>query len=860
MLTLCANSSPKDNDALELINTSEFILISSLNSHVSYYVGDDIYTDYLFEVDQNIKGEIRTSFTLTFKGGTLNGVHHHYCNHPRFENSMYLLFLNLKSESYNLEHYSTMHSNGCNFLLSHIKNALNKNIDPYLTNHSRQKSIKQISSSYASTNNLIKNGRNKPTRWTMSDQGKSIGYYLDLDYIPQGYQKDEIRELVRSSFDEWAAVTNLKFKYLEDISLNGSVMSLTDEIREIIAKPYGHLSSTLSRYENCIVLQLHSTYEDDYDRTLGTAYFASYPNKVDSDRYLDYGYGGVIDGIEYDETQFGWCVFNHELFGKNTSAYDLKATIVHEIGHVLGLHHSSEDSYESDDVLLNSVMYYSGTPNKIWNDYLNIWDISNIQQLNPSNLYLPYSFNRNLDYYGFSNGVHDVNSGINKHDLFIFDLDEGDLEVIDLGSSFNPSNFSYNFDGNEVFISAEPAIIPDQDYRTTSYWSNRFFRIKDGENFSPVYELKVKNLLYDSNQNGISDTWENYYNLPLSETRNSDYDNDGISNYEEYLIGSNPSSFSNIQNYLGQNEFSFKAKVGDLYLLKNSTDLTTFTLSNDIRLEISSGEDIDGDGKLDIINEDLNSNGILDSDEDIDGDGKLDIINEDINNNGILDTPEPFVDSNNNGIRDSAEPYIDSDGNGYYTAPEFYFDSNNNGQWDAGDIFIDHNNNGSIDSAELYFDSNNNGRRDAGELYYDSNFNGEYDPADIFIDLNNNGSIDSAEFYFDSNNNGQWDAGDIFIDQNNNGIRDDAESFTDRNNNGIWDNISEDLDNDGNLDIFEDLNNNGILDIINEDQDNDGNLDVAEDLDGDNLLDASLYFKIDDFTENNKFYQIQIFD
>ena len=49
-----------------------------------------------------------------------------------------------------------------------------------------------------------------------------------------------------------------------------------------------------------------------------------------------------------------------------------------------------------------------------------------------------------------------------------------------------------------------------------------------------------------------------------------------------------------------------------------------------------NGEDVDGDGVLDLINEDLNDNGILDPGEDLDGDGNLDIV-EDSNGNGIID-------------------------------------------------------------------------------------------------------------------------------------------------------------------------------------------------------------------------------
>ena len=46
-----------------------------------------------------------------------------------------------------------------------------------------------------------------------------------------------------------------------------------------------------------MVLQLHSTYESNYDQTLGSAYFHSYPEYNDTDYYSDYGYGGSINEL-----------------------------------------------------------------------------------------------------------------------------------------------------------------------------------------------------------------------------------------------------------------------------------------------------------------------------------------------------------------------------------------------------------------------------------------------------------------------------------------------------------------------------------------------------------------------------------
>src|SRR5207245_8115455 len=66
-------------------------------------------------------------------------------------------------------------------------------------------------------------------------------------------------------------------------------------------------------------------------------------------------------------------------------------------------------------------------------------------------------------------------------------------------------------------------------------------------------------------------------------------------------------------------------------------------------------EDVDCDGHLDLISEDLNHNGVLDPGEDRDGDHRLDYIDEDRNHNGVLD---PGEDTNGNGILDTFDPKL----------------------------------------------------------------------------------------------------------------------------------------------------------------------------------------------------------
>ncbi|HXH28945.1 MAG TPA: carboxypeptidase regulatory-like domain-containing protein, partial [Candidatus Polarisedimenticolia bacterium] len=77
--------------------------------------------------------------------------------------------------------------------------------------------------------------------------------------------------------------------------------------------------------------------------------------------------------------------------------------------------------------------------------------------------------------------------------------------------------------------------------------------------------------------------------------------------------------------------------------------------------EGANREDLDCDGYLDVVDEDLNHNGLLDPGEDRDGDGHLDTVNEDRNHNKILDD-RPVVTLNDditgqNGVKDPLYPY-----------------------------------------------------------------------------------------------------------------------------------------------------------------------------------------------------------
>ena len=189
-------------------------------------------------------------------------------------------------------------------------------------------------------------------------------------------------------------------------------------------------------------------------------------------------------------------------------------------------------------------------------------------------------------------------------------------------------------------------------------------------------------------------------------------------------------------------------------------------------------EDLDGDGHLDT-GEDVNHNGILDEGEDLDGDGyldltedldrdgRLDIVNEDINGDGLLDgrqisTEDLDKDSRLElGIED-----LDGDG---------HFDGQNED--------IDHD--GHLDVYEA--DKNQNNRLDSDE---DLDGDGRWDTNE---DLDKDGRLDTGE---DINHNGRLDPGED-ID------KDGKLSLTeDLDGDKHFDNIKEDANNNGRTDTI----------------------------------------------------------
>jgi hypothetical protein len=376
----------------------------------------------------------------------------------------------------------------------------------------------------------------------------------------------------------------------------------------------------------------------------------------------------------------------------------------------------------------------------------------------------------------------------------------------------------------------------------------------------------------DSDDDGVPDYVETHIEKtnPLDATDFADLDGDGIPDYRD--TDSDNDGISDEDEGRSANRDTDGDGIPDYLDLDSDNDKLPDVLEGNI--------DSDGDGIPDYLDTDSNNDGIPDvldapravvpSGKDVDHDGIDDVMDvdftggQDLNNNGIDDAFEPR-DSDGDGIPDYRD--ADSDGDG---VPDLFeadmiplsgIDSDGDGIDDLLDVDqtggVDLNGDG-IDDEFLPTDTD----RDGIPNYLDR-------------DSDNDGIPDGIEFGasgMDSDGDGIDDAFDVDqtggVDINGDGI-DDAIVARDSDGDGIPDHLDLDSDNDGIPDVLEaglvdedgdgmadggmttnlprDSDGDGIPDYLDLDSDNDGTLDIVRA--GFGGLDSNGDGRIDDTTD-----------
>jgi len=119
----------------------------------------------------------------------------------------------------------------------------------------------------------------------------------------------------------------------------------------------------------------------------------------------------------------------------------------------------------------------------------------------------------------------------------------------------------------------------------TSYYGIIYARYSDGTNASPHVRIRVVALYSDGYSEGLPDSWRTtYFGSPdpfagPNRHPGDDYDGDGYTNLQEWLLGSNPAdpaSNLRITSFVTTN-IQWQAKGYELYELYSSTNFNNWT-------------------------------------------------------------------------------------------------------------------------------------------------------------------------------------------------------------------------------------------------------------------------------------------
>ena len=413
-------------------------------------------------------------------------------------------------------------------------------------------------SSGPSTNGLLTDSFGVPARFSMPDRGETIPYLVDATFLPAGLTLSNALNAVSNACAAWASASSFKF-----------VFAGTNN--------FGQAPAYINTNDGVFRIQLHDNYNYIPPGSvlgIGGSYFS-----VGLLTNANWGLGGNVAGVEFNQGQCGFVVLKHTNVVMQTLS-TFTEVLTHEIGHVIGLAHSSNVT-TNDATLTNSIMYYlahtDGRGAK-----LNSYDTNVIRTVHPFNT-PPYSYPRVMDITTSPYGAVTNISGINKIQLRGYDLQSTNLAFAMTNATAGAGNFSLS--SNILTFAAGYVSAPWVDPASGYYYDIVYARYSDGTNASPYITVRTISLNPDSDatSDGIPDAWmTNYFGhaAPLAGDKSrasDDADGDKLTNLQEYIAGMNPKDATSAQRItlIRTNTLQWQAKAYELYEIQSSTNLAS---------------------------------------------------------------------------------------------------------------------------------------------------------------------------------------------------------------------------------------------------------------------------------------------
>jgi hypothetical protein len=374
----------------------------------------------------------------------------------------------------------------------------------------------------------FENASGVPCRFITCDSGVPIPCLVDIDptKLPAGTDATEALGIVQDALDAWSEVSSLKFQ------IEGTVS-------------FGNRANNIAASDGKLRIQLHDTFNAiPSTDTLGIGGVGITGTA---------GSGATIAGRTFLKLTRGYVVLNHRSTSM-ANPLNFAEVLTHEIGHALGLTHSSGVSTETEPVLKDATMYYAAHQDGRGAD-VRLYDEDRIRFGYPLNT-PPFSTDRILRAVIASTGnpkapnADPAGVGVDRITVTGGDL-QGTPVTVSLVAGTDPAMFTLS--GNTILYTS-PGNYSDilnlapEDIAAGNYYHQALFTLSDGVNLSAAYSFNITGFHRDSAPaDGLPGSWlQTYFGLQnvgaLGSAHHplSDPDKDGLDNRTERYLGTSP--------------------------------------------------------------------------------------------------------------------------------------------------------------------------------------------------------------------------------------------------------------------------------------------------------------------------------
>ncbi len=368
----------------------------------------------------------------------------------------------------------------------------------------------------------------QPTRFTTCDGDEPIPYLIDIDpsKLPTGMTPGGAVAAVAEALAAWSGSSSLKFRYEGTQSFAAAASASTVADRRLR-------------------IQLHDTY--NAINTTGVLGIGGGGFKSPSSTFT----GGSVVSQGFQERLYGYVVLESTAsFMLNTANF--KRVLTHEIGHALGLAHSSENQSEPDAILKAATMYYTASSGST-GATIQAYDIDRIQFGYPATNTPPYATDRLLPCITTSNFASlPAVPGVNRIQLRAIDRQGTPLTAI-LASS-TASNGTFSLSGTTLTYTPKgnfsDGSLTDAQIEAGTSYDKASVQFSDGINTSRAVNCIMSSFSNDSTpSDGLPNTWmsTNFGTtavgaLGSGRHPDDDPDKDGLTNRVEWYLNTDPNS------------------------------------------------------------------------------------------------------------------------------------------------------------------------------------------------------------------------------------------------------------------------------------------------------------------------------